>query len=173
MTLRTRRLVAGSLIGIATLIATSARAQSKTYSTAPDAPPPTGTNGARTTLHQQVDFRATAPRIYEALTNARQFTTISGEPAKIDPTPGGAFSLFGGKIVGRNIELMPSLRIVQAWRSESWEPGAYSIVRFELRSHGPQTRVLLDQTGFPEGDYDSLYAGWKTRYWDPLQRYMG
>jgi activator of HSP90 ATPase len=115
----------------------------------------------------------TPPRIYEALLNSRQFTAITGEPAKIDAAPGGAFSMFGGKIVGRNIELLPTLRIVQAWRPESWEPGVYSIVRFELRNHGPQTRVLLDHTGFPEGTYDSLYAGWKTRYWDPLARYMG
>ena len=127
----------------------------------------------RISLHQQVDFRVSPPRIYEALLNSRQFTAITGEPAKIEPAPGGAFSLFGNRVTGRNVELAPSLRIVQAWRSESWEHGVYSIVRFQLRNHGPQTRLLLDQAGFPEGEYDSLYAGWKAHYWDPIERYMG
>jgi activator of HSP90 ATPase len=169
----TRRLIVNSLIGVVSLVVTRARAQTQTFSTQPDTAPSGCANGMRTSLHQQVDFRVTPPRIYEALLNSRQFTAITGEPAKIDAAPGGAFSMFGGKIVGRNIELLPTLRIVQAWRPESWEPGVYSIVRFELRNHGPQTRVLLDHTGFPEGTYDSLYAGWKTRYWDPLARYMG
>jgi activator of HSP90 ATPase len=169
----TRRLVAGGLIGAVSLVTLPAGAQGRTYSTAPDASPPSGASDVHAWLHQQVDFRATPPRIYEALLNSRQFTAITGEPAKIDPAPGGAFSLFGNRITGRNVELAPNLRIVQAWRSESWEPGVYSIVRFQLRNHGPQTRLLLDQAGFPEGEYDSLSAGWKAHYWDPLERYMG
>ena len=31
---------------------------------------------------------------------------FSGMPAEIDPKAGGAFTLFGGMIVGRNIELI-------------------------------------------------------------------
>ena len=168
-----RRLLAGSLIGAVSLVTLPAAAQGRTYSTAPDAAPSAGASDMRIALHQQVDFRVTPSRIYEAFLNSRQFTTITGEPATIDPAPGGAFSLFGNKITGRNVELAPRLRIVQAWRSESWEPGVYSIVRFQFRNHGPQTRLLLDQAGFPEGEYDSLFAGWKAHYWDPLERYMG
>jgi activator of HSP90 ATPase len=166
-----RHFIAGAL-SVASLATMRAQAQAQSYSTAPDAPA-AAPDRARTSLHQQADFRATAPQIYEALLNSRQFTAITGEPAKIDAVAGGAFSMFGGKVVGRNIELLASLRIVQAWRSEAWEPGVYSIVRFMLRNHGPQTRVLLDQAGFPDGDYDSLIAGWKAHYWDPLTRYFG
>ena len=75
-------------------------------------------------------------------------------PATIDATAGGAFSTFGGLIEGRNIELIPNQRIVQAWRPTHWDPGVYSIVRFELKPKGSETTVVLDHTGFPEGEFD-------------------
>jgi activator of HSP90 ATPase len=64
---------------------------------------------------------------------AKQFTAFSGAPAEIDREPGGTFSLFGGLIVGRNVELIPKERIVQAWRPADWEAGVYTLVRFELK----------------------------------------
>jgi hypothetical protein len=39
--------------------------------------------------------------------------------------------MFGGDISGRNVELVPGRRAVQAWRSNAWPEGVYSIVRFE------------------------------------------
>jgi hypothetical protein len=32
--------------------------------------------------------------------------------------------------------------------------------------------LILDHTGFPEGDFDHLDAGWYTRYWNPLKKYI-
>jgi activator of HSP90 ATPase len=111
-------------------------------------------------------------RIYELLLDSKQFAAFSGEPAEIGRDVGSAFSMFGGKIVGRTIELVPDQRIVQAWRPADWDPGIYSIVRFELIAQGSRTRVVLDHTGFPEGTYDHLNAGWKLRYWDPIEKYL-
>ena len=48
-------------------------------------------------------------------------------PAEINREAGGAFSLFKGHIIGRNVELIPNQRIVQAWRVVTWPEGAYSI----------------------------------------------
>jgi activator of HSP90 ATPase len=106
------------------------------------------------------------------LLDSQQFAAFTGMPATIDPYAGGAFSMFGGLIVGRNIELVADTRIVQAWRPADWTAGAYSVVRFELNSLTSGTKVVLDHTGFPEGDYDHLYAGWGLRYWRPLERFL-
>jgi hypothetical protein len=54
----------------------------------------------------------------------------------------------------------------------NWEPGVYSIVRFELKPLGAETVIVLDHTGFPEGKYDGLNSGWPQRYWDPLRKYV-
>lgn len=68
------------------------------------------------------------------------FAALTGMPAGIDPNPGGAFKTFGGLIVGRNIELLPNQRIVQAWRPTHCNPGVYSIVKFELKPQSSGTK---------------------------------
>jgi activator of HSP90 ATPase len=136
------------------------------------AAPSSSPNTTRTSLHQEIDLKATPVRIYSVLLDSKQFAAFSHEPADIHGEPGGAFSMFGTRILGRNVELVPNQRIVQAWRSAGWDPGTYSIVRFDLKEQGTQTRVVLDHTGFPVGAYDTLYSGWKSHYWDPLQLFL-
>ena len=124
-------------------------------------------------IHQEVTIKAPLSRIYEALLDERQFAQVTGGQATmIDRNAGGAFSLFGARIKGRNVELVPNARIVQAWRSEGWEAGVYSIVRFELKAEGTGTRLVFDHTGFPTGQADHLASGWTTNYWDPLTRFV-
>ena len=134
--------------------------------------PSTPANQKRTSLHQEVDLKASPQRIYEVLLDSKQFAACTGMPAEIDPKAGGAFSMFGGMIVGRTIELLLSQRIVQAWRPAHWDPGVYSLVRFELKPRASETTIILDHTGFPEGDYDSLSTGWESHYWGPLKKFL-
>jgi activator of HSP90 ATPase len=127
---------------------------------------------ASISIHQETDLKASPQRVYEALLDAKQFNAFSGLPTEIHREAGGDFSLFGGHIVGRNIELVPNQRIVQAWRVVDWPEGAYSIVKFELKAQGSGTRVILDHRGFPEGLKDHLAQGWKGHYWDNLTKYF-
>jgi len=124
-------------------------------------------------IHQEIPVEAPSSRIYEVLTDAAQFSKMSGgAPAEIDATAGGAFSCFGGMITGRIIECVPGERLVQAWRAKPWEPGVYSIVRFELKSDGKKTRVVLDHAAFPEGQGEHLDKGWHANYWEPLRKLL-
>jgi activator of HSP90 ATPase len=134
--------------------------------------PPTSPNDPRTSLHQDIELAATTPRIEAALLDAKQFAAFTGLAARIDAHEGGAFSLFGGMIVGRNIELVSGQRIVQAWRPTHWDPGVYSLVKFEFRPSSAGTLVVLDHTGFPAGDYESLSSGWYSHYWEPLKKFF-
>src|ERR1700726_2235442 len=115
-------------------------------------------------IHREVDFTASPQRIYEALLDAKQFTAFSGMPAQINREVGGAFSLFDGHIVGRNVELVPNKRIVQAWRTNDWPEGIYSIVRFELTPQGSGTHIVFDHIGFPDGLRNHLAEGWEGHY---------
>jgi activator of HSP90 ATPase len=124
------------------------------------------------TIHQEIEFNASPQQLYEALLDNKQFAEFSGRPAEINREAGGAFSLFKGHIVGRNLELIPNERIVQAWRVVTWPEGAYSIVRFELKPQGSGTRVVFDHIGFPEGLHDHLAAGWEENYWSLLKKYL-
>jgi uncharacterized protein YndB with AHSA1/START domain len=136
-------------------------------------------------IHQEIIFKASRKRVYEALTDAKQFERVvqlsdarktlmppGAPPAQISPDVGGTFSTFGSLIVGRHIELVPNERIVQAWRPGYWKPGVYSIVKFELADSGPETKLALDHNGFPDGDAKSLLDGWNKNYWEPLAKYL-
>jgi activator of HSP90 ATPase len=123
-------------------------------------------------IHQEIDLNASPQKVYEALLDSKQFTEFSGRTAEINRDIGGAFSLFKGHIIGRNLELVPNQRIVQAWRVVTWPEGAYSIARFDLKAQGSGTHVVLDHIGFPEGLHDHLAQGWDENYWSPLKKYF-
>ena len=126
-----------------------------------------------TSIHQEVEFQASPTRIYETLTRAERFSEMSGgAPMEIEAREGGRFSCFGGMITGRQVELVPGQRIVQAWRAGNWKPGVYSIVMFELSASGKGTRLMFDHTGFPEEQREHLEAGWEANYWEPLRKYL-
>jgi len=166
-----RQLIAGVVVAYGSLAAGN-KVWGKTQQPAMNEAPGTAADQKRTFLHQEIDFKASAQRIYDALLDSKQFASLTAMSAEIDRKAGGAFSTFGGLVVGRNVELIPNQRIVQAWRPTHWNPGVYSIVRFELKAHGDDTTVVLDHTGFPEGEYDGLNTGWKPRYWDPLKKFL-
>jgi activator of HSP90 ATPase len=125
-----------------------------------------------TTIHQEVDLNAAAARIYEILLDAKQFSACTKDTAEIQPRVGEPFKLFGGRIEGRNIELVPNQRLVQAWRPAYWPAGVYSIVKFELVARGSATRIILDQAGFTADKWEGLNAGWSEHYWEPLHKYL-
>jgi activator of HSP90 ATPase len=114
------------------------------------APARAQTNRPGTSIHQEVDFKAMPARIYEVLLDAKQFSAFTKDTAEIQPQPGEAFKLFGGRIEGRNVELIPNQRIVQAWRPASWPAGVYSIVRFELVARGSGTESFSITPGLPK-----------------------
>jgi activator of HSP90 ATPase len=165
-----RQVIAGGAVAFAGLAleATNSNAQ-ETMTEAQS----TGPDKARTFLHQEVELKASPHRIYDILLDSKQFAAFSGESAEISREAGGAFSMFGGKIVGRNIELVPDQRIVQAWRPTSWDPGEYTIAKFQLKQDGDKTKIILDHTGFHEGDFAHFDPGWKMRYWEPMAKYLG
>ena len=135
-------------------------------------------------IHQEAVFKASRKRVYEAITDAKQFAKViqlSGvmqsmhlgdKPAEISREVGVAFTLFGGYITGRHVELVPSERIVQAWRTGSWVPGIYSIAKFEFVEQGSGTKLVFDHTGFPKGEAESLASGWKAHYWEPIEKLL-
>jgi len=124
-------------------------------------------------IHHEISINSSPQRVFKALTEAAQFAEFTGAPAEIDLVTGGEFSTFGGMITGQTIEVLPGIRLVQAWRVANWDPGIYSIVKFELEALGEaETKLIFDHTGFPDEHRDHLDQGWHERYWQPLKNYL-
>ena len=144
-----------------------------------------GVSRTAESIHQEPVFKANPKRVYEALTDEKQFEKVTqlsaaiqsgaalgNKPTQIASEAGGPFTIFRGHIVGRHIELVANERIVQAWRVVDWNPGIYSIVKFELSEQGSSTKIIFDQAGFPQGKGQHLADGWKVNYWEPLEKYL-
>lgn len=140
---------------------------------------------AAESIHMENVFAASRKRVYDALTDTKQFNEIvklsaatksgmvkDASPAEISREAGGAFKLFGGIIFGRQLELVPNERIVQAWRVSHWDAGEFSIAKFTLTEEGSGTKIIFDHTGFPKGEGESLATGWKGNYWEPLAKFL-
>lgn len=116
---------------------------------------------SRSRNHQEISFNTTPSRIYAVLTDAALFQHLESfsdamksldirtHPARISRKPGGAFSLFADYIVGRQIELIPGRRIVQAWRVESWLPGAIRSRGSSSLRNAPEPRSASITPAFP------------------------
>lgn len=124
-------------------------------------------------IHNEILSNTGPGRIFTALTDAGQFSELTGAPAEIESAAGGQFACFGGMITGQTIEISANTRLVQAWRVGNWEPGIYSVVKFELEELNEQeTRLIFDHTGFPQEHREHLDQGWQERYWRPLKSYL-
>lgn len=137
------------------------------------------------TIHQTVVFKTSRKRVYEALTDEKVFDkvvkasaamqsgmSLGNNPTQISREVGGTFTLFGGYILGRHIELVPQERIVQAWRVATWEAGVYSIARFVLSEEAGNAKLVFEHTGFPNGQGEHLASGWKGNYWQPMAKVL-
>ena len=171
-----RQILLGAIVGLSGLGIGSLRALARAEE---------GISRTAESIHQEPIFKANPRRVYEALTDAKQFDRVTqlsaamqsgmalgSKPTQISREAGGPFTLFGGHIVGRHIELVPNERIVQAWRVADWNPGVYSIVKFDLTEQGSGTKLIFDHTGFPEGKGQHLAEGWKANYWEPLGKHL-
>jgi activator of HSP90 ATPase len=136
-------------------------------------------------IRQEIVLAASPRRVYEALTDAKHFDAITrlsdgeallkaqgAKPTAIQSQVGGTFTLFGGYVTGRNLQMIPHERLVQAWRAGSWEPGAFSIAAFSLDRDGASTQLKFEHRGFPDNEGPSLAKGWYEHYWEPLAKFL-
>jgi activator of HSP90 ATPase len=128
-------------------------------------------------IHQEATFPASPERVYELLTDGVKFAAATGKPARIEASESAAFSIFGGYIHGRQIEVIPGKLVVQAWRGSDWSPGVYSLVRFTLIPEAGGTRLAVDNDAYPEGKspiysswHEHLSTNWPVFYLDNAQK---
>lgn len=123
-------------------------------------------------IHQQATFPVAPERVYELLTNGAKFGEVTGRPGKGGGSAGAYFSLFDDWLEGRQIELVPTERVVQAWRFTDWDPGVYSIVRFTLTRNGEGTKLTVDHDGYPADLHEHLSTNWAPFYFAPFAKHF-
>ncbi len=123
-------------------------------------------------IMQQVTIPARPGQVYAMLADAEALSQLSGMSGKPGRAVGEEFSAFDGNVTGRQVELVPGVRIVQAWRFPRWADGLYSIVHFVLEPVDGGTLLTINQHGEPEDWHDHINANWPTFYINPLTEHF-
>jgi activator of HSP90 ATPase len=124
------------------------------------------------TIRQTVTFKAIPHEVYEALMDEKKHASFTGGEAKISRKAAGKFSIYGGDIEGKNLEIVPDQKIVQSWRYSDWPEDHYSTVTFSLEPIEKGTRLTFTQIDVPDDKYEDIKQGWKDYYWAPMKKLL-
>ena len=117
-------------------------------------------------------FPTTPQAIYQAWLDSEGHTQMTGSPAQASAQVGGSFSAWDGYIFGRNLELEPGRRIVQAWRTSEFQPSdPDSRLEVILEPHGKGTRLTIHHSNLP-ADGMQYKQGWVESYFEPMLVYF-
>ncbi|MBI2448919.1 SRPBCC domain-containing protein [Candidatus Pacearchaeota archaeon] len=125
------------------------------------------------TIRQTVVFKASPDEVYNAIMDPKKHAEFTGSKARISRDVGGKFSVYGGYIDGKNIELIPGKKIVQTWHANEWPEGHYSKVTFIFKKVKQGTKMIFIQEGVPDEHYENIRDGWKEHYWDKMKSVFG
>lgn len=123
-------------------------------------------------ITQQALIAAEPAEVYAVLADADALSALSGMSGVPGRSAGEEFSAFDGNVTGRQIELVPGQRLVQAWRFPQFAPGTYSMVSFTLTAEAGGTRLVIEQHGEPDDWRDHIDANWPTFYLTPLENHF-
>jgi len=111
----------------------------------------------------------TPDQVYLALTNPLTIMLWTGAEAEGTDVEASEFSMMGGAIEGKVLELTPGKKIVQQWYfGEQEEP---SLVTMLLHPHGQGTSVELRHTNIPDQDFEDITEGWTDVYFADLREF--
>jgi activator of HSP90 ATPase len=83
---------------------------------------------------------------------------------------GTEFSLWGGDIYGKNVEVVSEKKLVQEWFAGDWAKP--SIVTFTLKTEGNKTVVELEHADVPDDEFEDIDQGWNDYYLGPMKEFL-
>ena len=118
-------------------------------------------------IKQTYIIKAPLEKVWKALTDPKVIEKWGAGPAVMDNKEGTEFSLWGGDIFGKNIEVIPGEKLVQYWYGGKWDEP--SKVLFTLTSNGDTTTVDLLHENIPDNEASEIESGWNKYYMGPLK----
>ena len=105
---------------------------------------------------------ASPEEIYQAWLDSLAHSEMTGGEASMSDQIGAEVSAWDGYISGRNIELIPSERIVQAWRTSEFEDeDEDSVITVILEPVGAETLLTLEHSNVPDEHKSYEEGGWE------------
>lgn len=121
-------------------------------------------------IEQTYDIKAPITKTWQALTDPKLIEQWGGGPATMSDKAGTEFSLWGGDIFGKNVQVVPPTLLVQQWSDGKFAQP--SNVRFELADEGDHTLLQLVQDNLPDDREQDISEGWRDYYLGPLKAFV-
>ena len=120
------------------------------------------------------DIIPAAPEvIFTAWLSSEEHTRMTGNPATTSNKAGEEFSAWDEYIKGKNLELNPSTRIVQLWRTSEFEDSdPDSLLEITLEPEVKGTRITIKHSDLPSHGMQ-YKQGWIDAYFNPMKAYFG
>jgi uncharacterized protein YndB with AHSA1/START domain len=116
---------------------------------------------------------ASARDIYDAWLDSAAHSKMTGGQAKVSAELGAEIMAWDGYITGRNLELSPGERIVQAWRTTKFpDDHEDSIITLTFEERDDGTLLTLSHSNVPEGHLGYEQGGWQKSYFEPMIAYF-
>lgn len=123
-------------------------------------------------LELTTTINASPAEIYEAWLDGAKHGAMTGGEASGMNEEGTSYTAWDGYIWGKNVELQPSSKIVQTWRTTEFaESDEDSRLEVHLEAKGSGTEVKLIHTNIPEGQ-TQYEQGWVDHYFTPMKEYF-
>jgi uncharacterized protein YndB with AHSA1/START domain len=117
-------------------------------------------------------FPTTPEVLYQAWLDSETHSQMTGATASVSDQIGAEFTAWDGYIKGKNLELQPPVRIVQAWRTSDFqEAEPDSILEITFLAEGDTTRVTVWHSNLPEHG-QQYRSGWVEAYFDPMKEFF-
>jgi len=118
-------------------------------------------------------FMCTPHDLFMCLVETNRVKAYAGSDAVASVQKNGLFSLFGGNVVGENLEVDVPKKLVQKWRFSSWPEGHYSTVTMTLEEKDSKTVLKLVHEGVPDGEIEQTKSGWSSNFWSRIKGVFG
>ncbi len=124
------------------------------------------------TIKQRVKFNASPATVYDLLADLKKYSAVTGRKARISRKIGGTFSVSGKEVSGINVDLVPSRRIVQAWRHRRFPEGVFSMAAVTLTPTADGgTELVLTHRGVPKDLIPETELAWREQHWTRIKAY--
>jgi activator of HSP90 ATPase len=126
------------------------------------------------TIVQEVVFKNTTSKdIYNLYMDAKKHSAVTGAPAKISSKEGSSFSVAGGYIKGKNLQILKNKLIVQTWREHTWKKDELdSTLIIALKQKGKDVVLQAVHANIPDKNVKGIDKGWHEYYWEPWKKYL-
>ncbi|MFN0203882.1 MAG: SRPBCC domain-containing protein [Bacteroidia bacterium] len=120
-------------------------------------------------LLKEHKIHAPKQMVYAALTQIDLLAAWSRDSVEMDTRVGGEFSLWGGTVFGRNVELSPD-KIVQTWQEDNWDEPSKVIIT--LKENNGVTTMQVLHNHIPDSSFIAVNRGWELDYLRPLKEFV-